>query len=158
MKNTTSNSNKAFTLIELLVVVSVLGVLVALLLPNLVSVRMRSRDAAKKQDLLQLKTALRMYYNDFQVYPANSGSGQILGCGSGTTACPNSDGSFAAGNSVYMKTMPDFDVFYYTQVDSGDSFLTATLLENASDPDIAGSVSKCSVASPQAGYYYSCAD
>jgi prepilin-type N-terminal cleavage/methylation domain-containing protein len=148
----------AFSLIELLVVVSVLGILTALLLPNLVGMRLRARDAAKKQDLGQLKTALRMYYNDFQNYPASSGSGQIMGCGSGTTACPNSDGSFSAGSNMYMKTMPDTEGMSYAQQAAGDSFLLSVALENVSDPEAAQSANKCNVANPQSSYYYVCAD
>lgn len=148
----------AFTLIELLVVISVLGILVVVLLPNLVGVRARARDSARKNDLRQLKAALRMYYNDFQTYPDHSETGAIEGCGeTGTEECPNSDGSFAAGEVVYMKKIDTVE-FNYVQVASGDDFLLSAVLENASDTDIATSVEHCNVASPISATYYVCAD
>ncbi len=149
----------AFTLIELLVVISVLGILVAVLLPNLIGIRARARDNAKKNDLRQLKTALRLYYNDYQTYPADNGSGGIVGCGSdGGSICPNTDGSFATDDNVYMKSMVAATEFEYVQLDAGEDFLLATVLENASDADLADSVDKCAVVSPTAATYYLCAD
>lgn len=149
----------AFTLIELLVVISVLGILVTLMLPNLMGVRARARDSAKKNDLRQLKSALRMYYNDYQAYPTNDANGGIIACGiSGETVCPNEDGSMAADDSVYMKKMVDIDNFNYLQLDQGENFLLFTLLENASDTDVAESVAHCNVSNPTALAYYVCAD
>lgn len=149
----------AFTLIELLVVISVLGVLVAVLLPNLIGVRARARDSALKNDLRQLKVALRTYYNDFQAYPADDDLGNIVACGAdGTVTCPNTDNSFAIAENLYMKDMPDGEDFEYTQLLSGEDFLVATILENTSDSEIAESASRCKVSSPVAGTYYVCAD
>lgn len=149
----------AFTLLELLVVISVLGVLVVIILPNLIGVRARARDSALKNDMRQLKTALRMYYNDNQTYPPNDGSGNIVACGiDGDAVCPNSDGSFAVGELVYMKEMPDSDKYNYNSVSNGEDFLLSTLLENASDSDISDSISRCQVTSPTASNYYVCAD
>lgn len=149
----------AFTLIELLVVISVLGVLVAVLLPNLVGVRARARDSAKKNDLRQLKAAVRMYYNDFQSYPPDDDNGNIVACGvDGTLTCPNDDGGFAIDNNVYMKEMIDNTQFDYVQLSGGDDFLLSTVLENSSDSDIADSVAHCNVIAPVASTYYICAD
>jgi prepilin-type N-terminal cleavage/methylation domain-containing protein len=149
----------AFTLIELLVVISVLGVLVAVILPNLVGVRVRARDSALKNDLHQLKSSLRMYYNDFQVYPTDDDNGNIIACGvDGESVCPNSDGSFAVSENVYMKEMVAADKFDYTQLDQGENFLLSTIMENASDSDISDSVNHCNVTSPGTATYYVCAD
>jgi prepilin-type N-terminal cleavage/methylation domain-containing protein len=149
----------AFTLIELLVVISVLGVLVAVMLPNLIGVRARARDSAKKNNLHQLKAAIRMYYNDFQSYPADDNNGSIMACGSGGTAiCPNVDGSFAADNNVYMKELITTDQFEYIQLDQGEDYLLAAVMENVSDSDISDSVNHCNVANPVVATYYVCAD
>lgn len=149
----------AFTLIELLVVISVLGVLVAVLLPNLMGVRARARDSARKNDLRQLKVALRTYYNDFQVYPADDDLGNIVACGEdGLATCPNTDGSFAIADNLYMKNVPDAEEFEYVQLLSGEDFLVASVLENTSDSEIAESVARCNVSSPVAATYYVCAD
>jgi len=150
---------KAFTLIELLVVISVLGILVAVILPNLIGVRARARDSARKNDLRQLKVAIRMYYNDYQVYPPDDDNGNIVACGEdGTLLCPNSDESLAIGNMIYMKEMISNDQFDYIQMSSGEDFLLSTVLENSSDSDIADSVERCNVAAPVTSTYYICAD
>jgi type II secretion system protein G len=152
------SNQKGFTLIELLVVISVLGVLFAILLPNMIGVRLRARDTQKKNDLRQLKAALRLYYNDFQIYP-DSSNGAILGCGPvGDIACPNDDGSFAAGDNVYMKELMAEDDFVYEQAVGGDDFLLYSILENPSDADIAASVEHCNVAAAEEGAFYICAD
>ena len=159
--------SKGFTLIELLVVISILGVLAGLIVNNLNDSRARARDARKKQNLNQMKTALRLYYNDYQGYPTASdfgGCGEnrnyIMGCGeNGDECCPCSDElAFAAGGSdcdtTYMASFPtEFgtNIISYYSADS-ESFCLKADLENASDPDIATSAEKCnSVCSPVIG-------
>jgi prepilin-type N-terminal cleavage/methylation domain-containing protein len=117
---------KAFTLIELLVVISIIGILATLVTANLNAARNRSRDAVRKGDLKNIQTALRMYYNDKQSYPATFTFGE----------------TFSSGATVYMNTVPhdplykasdepptDYD---YTYVDS-DNFILTACLENKSD-------------------------
>jgi prepilin-type N-terminal cleavage/methylation domain-containing protein len=60
----TSTSPRGFTLIELLVVISVVGVLVALLLPALAGARTASRVAANLSNQRQLQIALHNYAGD----------------------------------------------------------------------------------------------
>lgn len=151
----------AFTLIELLVVIAVLGVLIAVILPNLIGVRARARDSARKNDLRQLKIAMRMYYNDHQLYPEDDGNGSILACGEAegeAELCPNQDGSFAKGEVVYMKELPASDQFFYAQQANGEDFLLFTILESPSDTDIAASAAHCQVENPVPATYYLCAD
>lgn len=140
-----------FTLIELLVVISVLSILFVILLPNLIGARQRARDAAAKSDLAQLKAALRLYYNDFQKYPESSG-GKIQGCGSGTSTCTD---ELSANGTMYMKALPS--KFTYQKVND-DAYLVSVVLENAGDPDITASASKCNVSSPGTNNYYVCED
>ncbi len=138
---------QGFTLLEMLVVVSIIGLLTALLLSNFQTARARARDAARKSDLRQVKTALRLYYNDFQEYPVGSG-GQIMGCGDGTATC-NWGGSFEANGTVYMRSLPIDPVnnapyeYQYSQTSGGDGFLLTTYLENKSDEDAEKSVERC---------------
>ncbi len=64
--------NSGFTLIELLVVISVIAVLSAVLMANFMSARERAKDSQKIGDLNEIKSALRLYYNDKQKYPAGN--------------------------------------------------------------------------------------
>ena len=126
---------KGFTLIELLVVVSLIGVLATLVLANLNAARQRGRDAQRKSDLRNIQTALRLYYNDFDNYPANM-AGNIAGCGAdGTSICIWGD-PFESGVQTYMSTLPTDPLpsidYSYAQIDADDYTLTACL-ENASD-------------------------
>lgn len=147
-----------FTLIEILVVISIIGVLSAILLPNLVGMRERARDATAKGTLTQLKSALRLFYNDYQYFPANSAGNAIQGCGTaaspGTTACTTTFATTSTGATTYMQELPAS--YHYTQTSSGDAYVLYTLLENASDGDIADSAARCGIGSPVTNAFYVC--
>lgn len=146
MKRTKKPFQSGFTLIELLVVISIIGVLTSLLAANFVGIRGRAGDAAKKSDLRQLKSALRIYYNDFQAYP--TGDGGLNGCGDGTAACGT---SFSANSNAYMNELPETFEYYS---DGGDGFLLVVPLTNTSDSDIADSQARCN---PDARSYFTTA-
>lgn len=144
---------RGFTLVELLVVMVVIGILASLMLVNFAGSRERARDMRRKNDLQQMKAALRLYYNDHQAYPLNGGTGgrQIMGCGTnGTTACAW-ESSFEAGGTVYMKYLPvdplnsGTNVYVYTQTGAGDGFTLRAYLENAGDADSGKSQRSCGV-------------
>jgi len=156
--------SKGFSLIELLVAIAIMAVLLALALPNYLGARERSRDSKKKSELQQLKTALRLYYNDYQRYPDSvqldgQGRGTIAGCKvGGVFPCPckvdsfdfasSTDANCDAVSTVYMKRFPANMTFgnntdHYGVSADGESFCIMTPLENISDPDIALSQKIC---------------
>lgn len=145
-----------FSLIELLVVISIIGALAALLVTNLVGVRGRAADASLKNDLNQLKTSLRLYYNDYQQYP-DSQSGVMMGCGSsGISACTGG-GEFSAGSgpTIYMQKLPE--TFTYSASTDNENFVLAIPLSNASDSDIETSATRCGQTSEAtSSAYYVC--
>jgi prepilin-type N-terminal cleavage/methylation domain-containing protein len=57
-------SRRAFTLIELLVVIAIIGILAALLVPTITSVKERAKRATCLNDLQQINLGLRMYCDD----------------------------------------------------------------------------------------------
>lgn len=154
-------SHPGFTLIELLVVIAIIALMIGIALPNFVGARERARDSKKKQELQQVKNALRLYYNDYQQYPGTSSSSgpkylsAMLGCGTtGILTCPSTCAlaDFAAGGTtdgcgtIYMKKLPLYNNAspQYVQTGSGDDFRLGVVLENVSDPDLDASHLKCS--------------
>ncbi len=75
-----------FTLIEVLVVVSLVGTLSTVAMVSVNEVRMMVRDAQRLKELDSLATALEMYYQDHDVYPAstrgicNTSAGDVSRC------------------------------------------------------------------------------
>lgn len=135
-------NNKAFTLVELLVVISILGVLATIGLVVFGSAQIRGRDTERKSDLKQIASALEIYYNDYESYPAGL-DGQILGCPITTnTACTWGTSQMTDGNTVYLKVVPDdpttnFNYYYRTVAVNGvanSGFQLFAQLENLQDP------------------------
>lgn len=62
---------RAFTLIELLVVIAVIGILASVVIANVSSARIKARDARRVGDLAAIQTALSLYYDKNNVYPAD---------------------------------------------------------------------------------------
>jgi type II secretion system protein G len=127
----------AFTLVELLVVISIIGILSSIGLFTFTSSQLRARDAARKADIKNVDTALRVYYNDKGEYPDDDSSFRIMGCGaSGTSVCQWGS-IWQAGTTVYMNKMPKDSLsptrnYRYTFVDE-DNFTLQACLENATD-------------------------
>lgn len=150
-----NKTKKGFTLIELLIVISIIGILSALLLTNLFSVRERARDAKRKSDMNEIKNSLRLYYNDNQAYPTyNNSNYRIMGCGvTGTTECAWGASFQKDVNTIYMKYLPTdpssgggTDVYYryWRNASDGDDFLLIGTLENDSDGEALKSQTRCS--------------
>ena len=85
-----TKNKSGFTLIELLVVIAIIGLLSTLSVLALNAARARARDAKRISDVQQMQTALEMYYNDMNNYPASATVG----------------GSIIAGTNTYMKIIP----------------------------------------------------
>ena len=126
-----------FTLIELLIVIAIMGILVALLLPNLASARERARDSRRKTDLSSIQTALRLYYSDNQSFPDTTTLNALWGS------------ALSSNNNTYMAVLPRDPssapgaIISYGYNSDGNTYILVSTLENLSDAEIAASQLRC---------------
>lgn len=65
-----NKTKKGFTLIELLVVIAIIGILTSIVLASLSTARKKSRDIKRITDIVQLRNAIGLYFNEKGVYPS----------------------------------------------------------------------------------------
>ncbi len=87
---------KGFTLIELLVVISIIGILSSFAVVSLNSARNKARDALRKADMTQMRTAMNLYYDENNKYP-------ICGAWDGNAA--DFGATIQAGSNCYNTTL-----------------------------------------------------
>ncbi len=116
---------KGFTLIELLVVIAIIGVMAALVIVNLSSANKKSRDARRKADLSEVRTALELYYDDNLQYPT---AATMV---TWDTATP---GVLSSLTTTYIKTMPqdprDSGAMQYSYIGNASGYTLTAYLEN----------------------------
>jgi general secretion pathway protein G len=115
---------KGFSLVELLVVISIIAIISAFTLPNFMGARDKAKDSARIADMASIKSALRLYYNDYQSYPASIGTSM----------------------TAYMPSILNLGYTYnYYQSNNGDSFCLSLALESGQGDDDIISQKKCGV-------------
>src|SRR5712692_19253 len=67
------SNRKGFTLIELLIVVAIIGIIVAIAIPNLLNAIQRAKQKRTMADLRAIGTAAETYAVDFNRYPTAAG-------------------------------------------------------------------------------------
>jgi prepilin-type N-terminal cleavage/methylation domain-containing protein len=104
------NSRGGFTLIELLVVIAIIGLLSSVVLASLSSARAKARDAKRTQDLVQIRTALALYYNDKGTYPLpypqTWGGVSTAPCGINNTILSGPNAYIAGLAPTYISILP----------------------------------------------------
>lgn len=114
---------KGFTLIEVLVVMSLMGILMAISLTAFYSTRKSARDARRKADLEQIRSALEMYRSDVGAYPTPN-----------STTNPNwfTNFSISYGSDVYLPVVPSDPIstnLYYYNRPTANSYNVCSTLE-----------------------------
>jgi general secretion pathway protein G len=93
------NKQQGFSLIEIMVVVVIMGILAALIVPNIMSRPDQARAVKAKQDILAIENALELYRLDNGFYPSQEQGLQAL------SSEPQSDPQPTNWRS-YLKTLP----------------------------------------------------
>src|SRR5512140_712723 len=68
-----NKNRKGFTLIELLIVVAIIGIIVAIAIPNLLNAIQRAKQRKSMGDIRSIATAVEAYAVDFNRYPPAGG-------------------------------------------------------------------------------------
>ena len=66
------SNRKGFTLIELLIVVAIIGIIVAIAIPNLLNAIQRAKQRKSMGDMRSIATAIEAYSVDFNRYPPSA--------------------------------------------------------------------------------------
>lgn len=151
-KNINSNNfnNKGFTLVELLVVISIIGILSSFAVVSLNTARIKARDALRKGDMAQVRTALNLYYDDNLSYPICGTWDDEDGYFGGTPECYLTlDGEFTTGSRPYMDIIPmdpkNIDntlasnpTYIYRYVSDGNGYAITYVLEDGGEKIMRG--------------------
>lgn len=96
---TQARHQQGFSLIEIMVVVVIMGVLAALIVPNVMDRPDQARAVAARQDIGAIMQALKLYRLDNGHYPSSAQ-------GLGALAAPSSGGAPAGNRRSYLDRVP----------------------------------------------------
>jgi general secretion pathway protein G len=119
-------NSKGFTLIELLIVVAIIGIIVAIAIPNLLNAIQRAKQRRSMGDIRSAATAVEAYAVDLNRYPPAAGSYDLpFAMGTSTMA------TMATYISpTYIKSVPRADGwnswFIYTTDTTGSAYIFAS--------------------------------
>lgn len=119
-----------FTLIELLVVIAIIGILIGISLVALQGARGAGRDARRKADLEQIRSALEVYRSDCNSYPGSVSFGGAL-----SATCPTA--------STYLGSVPNDPLnptmrYYYGPGTGNRTYELCAKLESGGTTGICG--------------------
>jgi general secretion pathway protein G len=79
MKTQNHSSCRGFSLVELLIVAAIIGLIVAIALPNLLNAIQRSRQTRSVSDLRTVSIGLGLYNQDFAIFPPQASLEGVTG-------------------------------------------------------------------------------
>ena len=121
-------NSKGFTLIELLIVVAIIGIIVAIAIPNLLNAIQRAKQRRTMGDIRSMATAVEAYAVDFNRYPPAAAATLPSGL---TYPGGSTVGSMSAYISpTYIRVTPQADGwnswFMYDIDDNGQAYFIAS--------------------------------
>lgn len=133
-----------FTFIEILVVITIIGILIGLSAVAYSSVRKSGRDARRRGDLEQIRSALEIYRTDCGDYPARSAvvAGQPL-VGDGSPSTCSSSNTYLSSIPADPLTGGSYQYQYYASGDQKTYNLCAYLEKGSGTVNCNGSNENC---------------
>lgn len=135
-QNKTLKSNtQGFTLIELLVVIAIIALLSSIALIAFMTARQKGRDAKRISDMVQMNTAMALYFSTYKGYPTST-SGLpthlvVAGIANSLPSAPlPADGGCEQNNYSAPATGNGSQYFYYA---SGTQYVGANNITVAPD-------------------------
>ncbi len=92
-------------MIELLVVISIISLLSSVVLSSVNAAKIKARDTLRKQQMVQLRTALEMYYGDNASYPLPYGGAWA---GYAGTGCNGVQGGITGATGYIINLAPTY--------------------------------------------------
>ena len=123
-------NTKGFSLIELLIVISIISIITAIVVPNLMSANIRAKVSGVKADMGSIAIALEDYKVDYGEYPRDSRFSRSSSYASDIIAEPNQafdgksgsdDGNDAIGLGYLVYPKAGFEPTYLKRI-AGDPF------------------------------------
>jgi len=128
---------KGFTLIELMIVIAIIGILVAVVIPNFIGVKEKAFDAAAKSDLRNMIEAQENYFIASQTYV-----GVVVSTGGAADLDGNGTNDFRASQGIALNVTAYTDGL---QVTSRHASSANTWCMNSSgSATVAGAIVKAS--------------
>jgi type II secretion system protein G len=102
-----NRNRKGFTLIELLIVVAIIGIIVAIAIPNLLNAIQRAKQKRTMGDMRSIGTAAESYSIDYNAYPPSAATSVPVVYG-GATYCAATVGANLVKyiSPTYIRVMP----------------------------------------------------